>query len=218
MNEIEKAIDYFTKGFTQNIWGEESGKYAKLAIESLQEKQENDILKAEGRLKVFPCVVGQTVFVIEKCENVKMYVDDDYFTGTGCTECPFEDSCDIEDCDDSHIRIFETVVTDLWYGDSNDNRSEVFLQHMGHGYMYSDFGKTIFLNREDAKKAINERVTMDNKPCHCFGAMDWILKYSIDEIPVHSICSCIYKTKCLKLTNAKRNSDCEEKERNKYGV
>lgn len=59
---------------------------------------------------------------------------------------------------------------------------------------------------------------MDDKPCHCFGAMDWILKYPIDEIPAHSICSCAYKTKCLELTNAKRGSNCAEREDSSNGL
>lgn len=54
----------------------------------------------------------------------------------------------------------------------------------------------------------------DEKPCHCFGAMDWILKYPIDKIPNHSICSCDYKTKCLELTNLKRRLHFESEDKN----
>lgn len=40
---------------------------------------------------------------------------------------------------------------------------------------------------------------------HCFGAMDWILKYPVNEVPCDSICDCQHVKKCLELTNAKRS-------------
>ncbi|MEG0595087.1 MAG: hypothetical protein RR514_07700, partial [Christensenella sp.] len=60
-----------------------------------------------------------------------------------------------------------------------------------------------------------ERDKMNEKPIHCFGAMDWILKYPIDKIPNTAICSCAYKTKCLELTNLKRKAESEGKAMNK---
>lgn len=39
---------------------------------------------------------------------------------------------------------------------------------------------------------------------HCFGNMDWILKYEENKIPNRSICKCAYTKKCLLLTNNKR--------------
>jgi len=44
-----------------------------------------------------------------------------------------------------------------------------------------------------------------SKP-HCYGKMDWILKYLEDEIPDSSICSCEYVNSCLRLTNNKRET------------
>lgn len=44
-----------------------------------------------------------------------------------------------------------------------------------------------------------------NKP-HCYGEMDWILKYQEDEIPKESICKCEYPNSCLRLTNSKREN------------
>lgn len=116
----------------------------------------------DGRCVVLPCKVGDTVFVIEKCENVTMNLDDDYFTGTGAIECPFENSCDVEDCQDDHIRIFETMVTDFWFGEENGNHPEVFLEYMGRGYMRSGFGKTIFFTREEAEAALSGKLKKEN--------------------------------------------------------
>ncbi len=110
----------------------------------------------DGRCVVLPCKVGDTVYVVGKCENVQMNRDDDYFTGTGATECPFEETCDIEDCNDENMRVFETTVTDFWYGEQNANHPEIFTEHIGHGYMRDDFGKTVFLTREAAEAALKE--------------------------------------------------------------
>ena len=109
-----------------------------------------------GRLVVLPCKVGDTVWVIERCGNVRMSIDDDYETGTGAVECPFENSCDIEDCGDDHVRIFETPLEYVWYGEQNDCHPEVFLAHIGHGYMRDDFGKTVFLTLDEAETALKE--------------------------------------------------------------
>jgi len=47
---------------------------------------------------------------------------------------------------------------------------------------------------------------MENTP-HCYGKMDWILKYKEDEIPRESICDCQHRNSCLRLTNNKRTLD-----------
>lgn len=44
---------------------------------------------------------------------------------------------------------------------------------------------------------------MNARP-HCYGAMDWVLKYDEDKIPNQSICDCPYKNSCLRITNNKR--------------
>lgn len=38
-----------------------------------------------------------------------------------------------------------------------------------------------------------------SKP-HCYGKMDWILKYDEDSIPSTSICDCQYKNSCMRFT------------------
>lgn len=46
-----------------------------------------------------------------------------------------------------------------------------------------------------------------NKP-HCYGKMDWILKYAEDNVPRTSICDCPLKNSCMRLT---RNKDDKQK-------
>ncbi|PRR85538.1 hypothetical protein [Clostridium luticellarii] len=45
-----------------------------------------------------------------------------------------------------------------------------------------------------------------NKP-HCYGKMNWILKYPEDDTPKGSICSCQYTNSCLRLTRNKAESE-----------
>ena len=42
---------------------------------------------------------------------------------------------------------------------------------------------------------------------HCYGKMDWILKYPEDETPKESICDCQFINSCLRIT---RNKNCED--------
>ena len=41
---------------------------------------------------------------------------------------------------------------------------------------------------------------------HCYGKMDWILKYPEDETPKESICDCQFTNSCLRIT---RNKNCK---------
>ena len=38
---------------------------------------------------------------------------------------------------------------------------------------------------------------------HCYGKMDWILKYPKKKIPEFSICNCHFSKKCKEITLAK---------------
>lgn len=50
-----------------------------------------------------------------------------------------------------------------------------------------------------------------NKP-HCYGKMDWILKYPEDDTPQRSICSCAHVNSCLRITRNKQELEIKEKE------
>ena len=113
--------------------------------------------KDKSRFIELPCRVGGTVFVIESCSNVAMSIDNDYFNGTGAVECPFENDCERDDCCDDCIRIFETTVTEFSYRE-NDNKLYIYLKNMMPEYVQSDIGKTVFLSREEAEKALKEQV------------------------------------------------------------
>ena len=104
----------------------------------------------EERFIVLPCKVGDTVYVVGTCKEIKLFFDDEYLWPEE-SSCPFEDSCDAEECEENHIRIFETLVTDFWIGEQNENHPEVFLESISEGKMVSDFGKTVFRDKEAAE-------------------------------------------------------------------
>lgn len=107
-----------------------------------------------GLIIELPCKVGDMVYVVAKCESVHVLRDDDYFTGTGAMECPFENQCDFEDCADENKQIFETTITDFWYGKQNGKDIEMFFEHLEITASAKDFDKTVFLTRAEAEKAL----------------------------------------------------------------
>ena len=107
----------------------------------------------EERCIVLPCKVGDTVYVVGTCKEIESFFDDGYLWPEE-SSCPFEDSCDAEECEENHIRIFETLATDFWIGEQNETHLEVFLESLSEGKMVSDFGKTIFRDKEAAEAAL----------------------------------------------------------------
>lgn len=49
-----------------------------------------------------------------------------------------------------------------------------------------------------------------NKEYHCYGNMDWILKYPNGKEPPTSVCNCAYSKSCLKLTRQNAEKKAEE--------
>lgn len=102
-----------------------------------------------------PCKVGDTVYVIVDCSMIFMHHDNDYFTGTGAIECPFEDVCSFTECDDENTQVLKTYVRYIWCDDFGEWNLEC--KKIGCGYTFNDFGKTIFFTREEAEKALERK-------------------------------------------------------------
>ncbi len=110
------------------IWMEKSRK--KLA--------EYETAEEEGRLVVLPCKVRDTVWVITHPFNV--FDDFDFY-------------------EDAHDEIYESYISSVtFYEDSNQCRiyAKETKQFIKAYFMESDFGKTVFLTREEAEKALKE--------------------------------------------------------------
>ena len=125
------------------------------AVRKAGAKRAAELVEADrdGRCVVLPCKVGDTVYVVGTCKEIESFFDDGYLWPEE-SSCPFEDSCDAEECEENHIGIFETLATDFWIGEQNENHLEVFLESLSEGKMVSDFGKTIFRDKEAAQAAL----------------------------------------------------------------
>lgn len=121
----------------------------------------------EGRLVVLPCKVGDTVYHITTCEYFPQVLDGTMYgsdggpgTATGfycpcelAENCPFD--ADDFDCNinKKKFAVFEDEVVSLCI---NDCEMRVELGYSGYVDV-SDFGKTVFLTREAAEAALEER-------------------------------------------------------------
>lgn len=141
------------------------GKYEDDCVEAMIA----DFLLANGVI-VLPCAIGETVYHITTCEGFHHELDGslyDSFNGVGdatgyycpCElrdNCPFDNEEDF-DCDKLKTRqaIFEDEVKGIMIGEC-DFDNVVFLEYSGNVLM-SDFGKTVFLTREEAERALERR-------------------------------------------------------------
>lgn len=114
----------------------------------------------QGLLTRLPCKVGGTVYHICKCKDIPtqldgtMYgTDGGYGTATGYY-CPYKDNCphDTDGCDlcKDTMAIFEDVVTGIYICEEYNS---VQLENTPSIY-FPDFGKTVFLTREQAERAL----------------------------------------------------------------
>jgi hypothetical protein len=106
----------------------------------------------EQRVAVLPCKVGDTVWAIVACEDIVKDCDDDYYTGTGAITCPFEKTCNDDECTDDHTGIVET---DFHGAFIDEDGLEFWLSHVNCTFKPSDFGKTVFITREAAQAALD---------------------------------------------------------------
>ena len=108
------------------------------AGEAIDKLAEYETAEAEGLLKVLPCKVGDTVWVITH---------------------PFNVLDDFDFYEDAHDEIYESYISSVtFYEDSNQYRiyakdTKDFIKAY---FMECDFGKSIFLTREEAEKALEE--------------------------------------------------------------
>ena len=111
-----------------------------------------------------PVKIGDTVYVICNCTDVSKELDGTLFdtktggygTATGYY-CPFEYECEAEECSNTN-KIFETVVTYIYCNDFSECKKwQMYVENLKPTFLFSDFGKTVFLTREEAEKALKER-------------------------------------------------------------
>lgn len=98
-----------------------------------------------------PCDVGNTVYVTVNCSRIMKFYDNDYLTGTGSIECPFENVCKFTECNDENIQVLETCVSYLL---CDDDGWSFGCEHINRNYNLDDIGKTVFLTKEEAEQKL----------------------------------------------------------------
>ncbi len=133
----------------------------------LDELREMVQAKRDGRCVVLPAGIGDTVYHITTCKNFSQVLDGTMYgpngelgtaTGLYCPcelaeNCPFPCDDDVGfDCEKhkNTLAIFEDVVTGIL---SDDMQDTLLLEYSGNAD-FDDFGKTVFLTREDAEAAL----------------------------------------------------------------
>lgn len=134
--------------------------WAEKAKENLAEYE---TAEEEERLVVLPVGIGDEVYIIEKCSNIPERLDGTLYdsdggpgTATGYY-CPYEENCpfdgdDFTICDDykEKLAIFKDYVNEI-----HIRENEVFI-FAENTCQYCSFGKTMFLTREEAEKALRD--------------------------------------------------------------
>ena len=124
---------------------------------------EYEIAEEEGRLVVLPVGIGDEVYIIEKCQNIPERLDGTLYDSDGGTGtatgyyCPYEANCPFDDddftiCDDykEKLAVFKDYVDEIHI---RENEISIFAENT---CQYCSFGKTMFLTREEAEKALKE--------------------------------------------------------------
>lgn len=165
-DKLKAEIEQLKSENEQLKISDESKEQSSIDYYNLYRQALNEIeqLKSELEKSVrLPCKVGDIVYIVGKCKDFPPKLDGTMWnpdggfgTATGYY-CPYEDSdlcpfSDLEDCNlaEDMVGIFEDVVCHIcieedkmWYVCENSN-----------GYKTSDFGKTIFLSREEARQSL----------------------------------------------------------------
>lgn len=137
---------------------------AKMPLDRLREIAEAE---REGRCVVLPAGIGDTVYHITTCKNFSQVLDGTMYgpngglgtaTGLYCP-CELAETCPFPCGDDGSfdcekhkntLAIFEDVVTGIL---SDDMQDTLFLEY-SENVAFDDFGKTVFLTREEAEAAL----------------------------------------------------------------
>ena len=130
----------------------------------IKKLSEYETVEREGRLVVLPVGIGDEVYIIEKCSNIPDRLDGTLYDSDGSPGtatgyyCPYEANCPFDDddftiCDDckEKLAVFNDYVNEIHI---RENEIFIFAENT---CQYCSFGKTMFLTREEAEKALKER-------------------------------------------------------------
>ena len=132
MTELDKSIKILME-HTQHYIPTEDLEHLYMVIEAAEKVSKYETAEEEGRLKIFPCKIGETVYIIEK----RYY---NYLWHTGVQE--------------GRVYGFEyDKGWMIWVSLKDDNPSS------RNAYKFENFGKTVFFTKKEAKKAWEKLLT-----------------------------------------------------------
>ncbi len=150
VNEEERLLS--SKGFIDKL---EMYKIMRHLAEKVKEYED---LEEQKRLKIFPCTVGDTVYVLTKCEDILPQIDRTFINSDREPQseaeyhCPYEYDCpfkdkDFKDCESYKKRtaVFEDTVNQISI--FKDDDVHIFTENCATLGM---FGKDIFPTKEAA--------------------------------------------------------------------
>ena len=124
--------------------------------------------KAKSLFVELPCKVGDTIYQITTCEYFNHELDGTLYDGNGgygtatgyYCPCELRDNCPFDseenfDCDKqkNKLAVFEDEVKGFLIGEYGE--ITILLDYTGNEYI-SEFGKTLFLTKEDAEAKLKE--------------------------------------------------------------
>ena len=130
--------DKCTKDRKCELSQEACEEYLKWEDDCIKKLAEYETAEDEGRLVVLPCSVGDTVWVTTHPFNV--FDDFDFYT-------------------EAQDEIYESYISSITFYENNNQyriHAKETRQFIKAYFMESDFGKTVFLTREEAEKALKE--------------------------------------------------------------
>lgn len=180
MERLTNHFDYCKmidcKFYDPELFKQSKCKFFDISIQHCHEKRMNDKLREyedaeeQGLLIRLPCKVGDKVYAITTCKDFGKVLDGTLWdagggfgTATGYY-CPYElnDSCPHEEgfeeceggceCFENKLAVFEDCIECITVYEDN---TVVFLINCG-SVSFEDFGKTVFLTREEAEAALKE--------------------------------------------------------------
>lgn len=117
--------------------------------------EEVNRLKAELEKSRLPIKVGDKVYLKAYCECVCMSKGCE----TGIEECPFENDCEFEECNNGNERLFKSTVESIW----NEGTGWLFsVRGLCVEISVNDIGKYVFLTEEAAEQNCKNGVELKN--------------------------------------------------------
>jgi len=134
---------------------------------------EYENLEEQGKLLKLPCTIGDTVYILGTCEEVENILDGTMYgengepgTATGYY-CPYylNENCPHENCDDCEecrekVAVFEDEVKGFGV---YEGYIMLYTKNLNYcADVKNNFGKTVFLTKEEAEQVLKEREKNDS--------------------------------------------------------